>query len=195
MNSKSMSPQESLELIGQIIEEARCRISENGFLFFLWGALLAFCGIAQFALLHSPWKAYNYYPYLLTIPGFLYSWYYSVKRAPSRKWRANLVAKTISWTWTILGSNMMFMGFFYYSILKDALIPTLLLLTAIGVIITGLLIARRSLFYSGLVVNIIALGSYFVSLEYQPLLMAVSYIFALLIPGWKSMRYTKYSSR
>lgn len=194
MNSKSMSPQESLELISQIIEEARCRISENGFLFFLWGAILAFCGIVQFALLHSPWKAYNYYPYLLTIPGFLYSWYYSVKKAPSRNWKANIVGKTISWTWIVLGSNMMLLGFFYYSVLKNTLIPYLLLLTAIGVIVTGLLLAKRELFYLGLAVNGIALLSFFAPLTYQPLLMAVSYIFALLIPGWKSMQYAKHSS-
>jgi len=189
-----MSPQESLELIGQIIEEARCRISENGFLFFLWGLILAFSGIAQYVLLQTPWKDYHYYPYLLTVPGFLYTWYYSVKRAPSRKWKANLVGKTISWTWTILGSNMMLLGFLYSSLLRDTLIPYLLLLTAVGVIITGLLLAKRGLFFLGIAVNVIALISFFVPLSYQPLLMAASYIFALLIPGWKSMQYAKHTS-
>ena len=51
MQSENFSPKDSLLLIDNMINQAKNRFSENGFLYLLWGWLVFFCSIAHFILL------------------------------------------------------------------------------------------------------------------------------------------------
>lgn len=51
MQSENFSPKESLLLIDSMINQAKNRFSENGFLYLLWGWLVLICSIAHFVML------------------------------------------------------------------------------------------------------------------------------------------------
>lgn len=51
MQPENFSPKDSLQLIDQMINQAKNRFSENGFLYLLWGWLILFCSIGHFVLL------------------------------------------------------------------------------------------------------------------------------------------------
>ena len=52
---ENLSPKDSLEIINKMINQAKNRFSENGFLYLLWGWVIFFCSIGHFILLKLNW--------------------------------------------------------------------------------------------------------------------------------------------
>ena len=48
MQTENLSAEKSLELITEVIAQARKKFEENGFIFMFWGALIAIAAIGQF---------------------------------------------------------------------------------------------------------------------------------------------------
>ncbi|MEL6811628.1 MAG: hypothetical protein AAFP76_09860, partial [Bacteroidota bacterium] len=76
MQSKKFNAQESLELISQIIEEAKSRFEENGFIYLFWGVLIGVAAFSQYALIQNKMYLSSWYPYLLVPFGVLFSVFY-----------------------------------------------------------------------------------------------------------------------
>lgn len=55
MQSDDFSPKESMLLIESMINQAKNRISENGFLYILWGWVIFLCAIVHFLSLKFNW--------------------------------------------------------------------------------------------------------------------------------------------
>ena len=51
MQPENFSPKDSLALIDQMINQARNRVTENGFLYLLWGWIILFCSVGHFAMI------------------------------------------------------------------------------------------------------------------------------------------------
>ena len=51
MQPENFSPKDSLALIDQMINQARNRITENGFQYLLWGWVILFCSVGHFVLI------------------------------------------------------------------------------------------------------------------------------------------------
>ncbi len=111
MKTDKLSPEESLELITQVITQARNKFEENGFIYMFWGALIAITSISQFIFLKNEYYTISWYPYLLMPIGAIYSTvYYSKKK---RKSKQNLISKIVSALWIVLSINMMILGFLF----------------------------------------------------------------------------------
>jgi len=181
MKTDELSPEKSLELITQVINEARSKFEENGFIYMFWGALNAIASISQFVLLKNEYYDINWYPYLLMPIGAIYTgFYFSKKQGKSRQ---NQISKIISALWIVLSINIMILGFIFGATLKESLIPVILILLSVGVIVSGISIKSRLLLYSGILINISAFISFKLDWIYHPLLMGIVSIIALLIPG------------
>ena len=50
METDKLSPEKSLELITQVITQARNKFEENGFIYMFWGALIAIASIEAMAI-------------------------------------------------------------------------------------------------------------------------------------------------
>jgi hypothetical protein len=192
MENLNLSPEKSFKLINQIINQARNKFEENGFIYMFWGLLMAITSLSQFILLRNEYYAINWYPYILMPIGSIYTGFYFSKRKGKSK--QNLISKIVSITWIVLAFNLLILGAVLGSYLKQNLIPIILILLAIGVIVSGTSVKSRLLIYSGILINISAFVCFYIDWIYQPLLMSIVSILAFFIPGLLLMiKYKKNS--
>ena len=181
MQTDKLSPEKSLELITQVITQARNKFEENGFIHLFWGTLIAITSISQFVLLKNEYYDINWYPYLLMPIGSIYSAIYFSKR--KRKSKQNLISKIVSALWIVISINIMILGFLFANNLKENLIPIILILLSIGTIVSGISIKSKLLLYSGIFIGLSAFSCFYLEWIYHPLLMGIVSIIAILIPG------------
>jgi len=181
METDKLSPEKSLELITQVITQARNKFEENGFIYMFWGALITIASISQFVLLKNEYYTISWYPYLLMPIGAIYSTIYFSKK--KRKNKQNLISKIVSTLWIVLSINMMFLGFLFANHLKENLIPIILILLSVGTIVSGISIKSKLLLYSGIFIGLLAFLGFYLERIYHPLLMGIISIVAILIPG------------
>ncbi len=192
MENLNLSPEKSFKLINQIINQARNKFEENGFIYMFWGLLMAITSLSQFILLKNEYYDINWYPYILMPIGSIYTGFYFSKRKGKSK--QNLISKIVSITWIVLAFNLLILGAVLGSYLKQNLIPIILILLAIGVIVSGTSVKSRLLIYSGILINISAFVCFYIDWIYQPLLMSIVSILAFFIPGLLLMiKYKKNS--
>ena len=180
MDSKPLTPEQSLELITQVIGEAKNKFEENGVIYSMWGAMLAGAALFQYAMLKNDQAEISYYGYLLLPLGSLFSWYYYTKK---RTGKQNQVSKNVSISWGIISFNLLVLGFFFNAVLQDNLTPVLLILMGIGTAISGSLIRSQLILIAGLLLNISGLICFQLDWINHPLLLGVSAILFILVPG------------
>jgi hypothetical protein len=181
METDKLSHEKSFELITQVINHARNKFEENGFIYMFWGLLIAIASISQFILLKNEYFDINWYPYLLMPMGSIYSGYYFSKKKGKNK--RNQISKIISFIWIAISVNVMILGFVFAPILKQNLIPLLIILLSIGVIVSGVSVKSKLLLFSGIFINLSAFICFKIDWIYQPLLMGIVSIIAIFIPG------------
>lgn len=191
MKTENFSPQESLDLITQVIHEARNKFSEDGVIYTMWGALLIIASTAQFFLLENGFTYTHFYPYFLMPFGGIISWWYYKKKAASVS-SPNQMSKLTSVVWTACSFNMFVLGFALHSVLLTNLTPVILILLGIALTLSGVIIKSNLLLFSGLFTNITAIVSFFIDWQYHPLVTALVALVAIFIPGLILMnRYKK----
>ncbi len=181
MKTEKLTPEKSFELISQVITQARNKFEENGFIYIFWGVLIAISSISQFILLKKEYYDISWYPYLLMPVGSIYSGFYFSKK--QKKGKQNQISMIISALWIVLSINIMIFGFIFGAILKDSLIPIILILLSIGVMVSGTSIKSKLLLFSGIIINISAFLCFKLDWIYHPLLMGIVSIVTILIPG------------
>ena len=181
MELDKLSPEQSLELISQVITQARNKFEENGFIYIFWGTLIAISSISQFVLLKNGYYNINWYPHLLMPIGAIYSAIYFSKK--KRKRTQNLIGKILSALWIVLSINMMILGFIFVNNLKENLIPVIIILLSIGIVVSGTSIKSKLLIYSGFFISLSAFICFYLEWTYHPLLLGIVSIIAILTPG------------
>ena len=180
METQNLTAEKSLEIITQVIRESKKKFEENGFIYILWGILLFITSISQFVLLKNEYYSINYYPYFLMPIGAIYTGYYFSKK---EKNKYNQISKIVSASWVVISLNIMILGFLFSPILKENLIPIILIFLGVGTTISAGLIKSKLILFSGILINI----SGFICLKlewiYHSLLMGIVSIIAILLPG------------
>lgn len=182
MEDKEITPSESLALIANVILEAKSRFKDNGFSFIFLGLCSFFSSFGQFVLLKLEYYQINYYPYfIMPIAGVVTYFYYKKKRKVAKS--KNIIGTLLSVLGAILGFNLMIAGFFFWAKFGIALIPFMLILFSIWSVLTGVLIKNRVFLIPGIVINIIAFLSFYISIEYHPLILSIVSLIGIVIPG------------
>lgn len=180
MENQKLTPEKSFEIITQVISEAKSKFEENGFIYAFWGLLGTIASLSQFILLKNGYYNINYYPYFLMLLGAIYSAYYIYKKGRGRQ---NQISKLVSFSWIALTLNVFILGFLLAGILKQQLIPVILILVGIGTIVSGNAIKSKLIIYSGVIINLAGLICFRIEWIYQPLLLGIVSAIAILIPG------------
>ena len=176
-----MSPQESIQLIGQVIEEAKTRFRENGFIYVFWGLFISVIALAQFVLLYNEFYAISWYPYLAVPFGMVFTLLYYRKKKKRRT--TNQISTIIGSTWIVLAINKMILGFFFAPTLGENLSPVILILLAIGILVSGIALKSNILIISSFCINIAGILCFYVDWLYQPLVLSASSFLAVMLPG------------
>lgn len=184
MQSDNFSPKESLQLIDSMINQAKNRFSDNGFLYLLWGWLILFCSIGHFILLKlNLFK----HPEIIWISCWLVAIYqiiYLVRRGKKvtvKTYSENI----IGYVWMTFGITMGVASFIMAKTQNWDLINSLaLMLYGIPTFLSGVVMRFKALKIGGIICWSLAVVSVFIQPAYILLLLAVAVIAAWIIPGY-----------
>jgi hypothetical protein len=182
MGKTNLTPEQSLLLISKTIEETKERFKENGHIFIFWGCLTVIVFGSQLMLSLLEYYKIAWYPVFLFPLGGIYMLYIWVKEKKQNKPKTIIgnILGNLGW---VFGLNLMLMGFFFSNKLGEALAPVFLILFALFIIACGLTIKFRPLTIGGLLMNLIALGSFFFATDYHGFSMILGAVVGLIIPG------------
>ncbi len=179
---KSLSPQESLQIITDVIALTKENIRQNSFPFLLWGWLIAIASFSFF-LLHQ-YTAFHYYflPFpVLALAGVIVTITY---------YRKNVSSSTVSYLssflykmWLVLGISFFAVVFINISQNHPPFTYTLIV-AATGTLASGLVMKFQPLIIGGILFFMTAIASVFIADDYKVLLHGVAIIFGYLVPGY-----------
>lgn len=179
-----MTEKESMELITSMINKAKNRFSENGFLYLIWGWVILICCITQFVADHFFNYANAYYVWFLTWIVVIYQMIYLNKRKKSKKTKT-YTDEINSFIWITFFICIMLLFFICIQFEKYEMInPMLLVLYGMPIFLSGIIIKFRPLAIGGICCWILAFISPFIGFEYQLLLIAAAIIAGWIIPGY-----------
>ncbi len=183
------SPQQSLQLIDSMINRAKDKFAEDGYMYLVWGWMVFICSLLQFLLLHVFKYPFHYIVWFATIPVFVYQYYYISKK------HKHQIVKTytdyiIGYVWITFSIVMVLLGFLigflttgeYYT----HIIHILLAVYGMPVFLTGVIVRFKPLIIGGIACWILCIISTFIkNYDYQFLLIPLAMLIAWIIPGYK----------
>ncbi len=180
---KRITPEESLLIIANTIEETKRRFEENGYILILWGLLIFVVTLSQYILIQAGLAYRTGLPPLLYPPLgtliFIYAWRRH-KKNDAPKTVAGRILGAMGWT---LGGNLMILGFFFWNRIGATPIPVFLILIAMFIIVTGFFIKFAPLVIGGILCNLLGFATFYLDWQYHPLVMSTASVISLIIPG------------
>ena len=179
---KQLSNQESLAIISEMISRAKREAAGDGsFQFLLWGSIVAFCNLAQYALDRLGYEQ-PYIVWLATIPAVVWSFVHEVqkKRKSRVKSHLNRIIGQL-WLGVFVGIAIILA---FMSTLSYNHNPVILVLAALGVFCTGSMIKDPIVRLGGLVLAAGAVIGFMVPMSEQCLVAGIAFIFGYLGPGF-----------
>ena len=195
MPQAELSPQESLLLIDSMINKARNRFTENGFMYLLWGWLIFACAVLHFILVK-----FDIVPHPEIIWGS--TWlvvifqviYFSRKKKKEKiKTYSDGIMNGI---WVSFGMCMFILIFILsrYNV-WPMVFPLILMMYGIPTFLSGTAMQFNPLKIGGIICWVLAVVATFVPPLYVLLLLALAVIAAWIIPGYiMRSRYNKQNS-
>ena len=180
MENNKQSLEQKLEFITQVIKEAKSQYEENGFIYMLWGILIAITSISQYILLINEYYSIHYYPFFIIPLGTIYTIYYYSRK---EKMKHNIITRIVSYTWLFISLNLIVLGFLFAATLKVNLSPIMLIILSIGMILSGISIRSRLIIGSGIIINITGYILFKLDWIYHPLVVGIVSLITFVIPG------------
>ncbi|HPF51515.1 MAG TPA: hypothetical protein PK335_08060 [Draconibacterium sp.] len=185
MENSTLTPEESLLLISKTIEETKQRFKENGHIIILWGVIIFAVFASQYIFSVIGW--YKKFDIIWTTALFplaaIYTFIYIRKNINKRNLPKTFLTRvigTLGWT---MGANFMALGLFFSNQLGDAMAPVFIILLAFSMIVTGASIKFKPLFIGGILLNLIGLGTFFISKDYHGFSLMLGSVVGLIVPG------------
>ena len=180
-----LSGQESLQLITNMINKAKCDFVETGISALMWGSVITFCALVQFAsyFYHIPGAGYVW---LLTDFAVIPQIIIAVRESKKRRFKTH-EADAMSGIW-ISFAIMMVLYSFYVSAVQvpyDNLHPVTIFLVVYGspTFATGITRHFTPMIIGGIACWLLAIASFFSIYPYDMLYYVAAAQLAWFIPG------------
>lgn len=180
LEKEDFTPEIAFQTIQQVVNEAKLKFEENGFIYMFWGALVSVAASTQFVLLKMEQYQINWYPYFLMPIGGVISYFYYAKKD---KTKSNHISRIILTSWSAISANLMILGFFFAPLIGAYLVPILLIIIGIGIILSASSINSRMLLVSGMLINLTGFIGFGIEWIYHSLLLGVVALLAIFVPG------------
>ncbi|MEO6949623.1 MAG: hypothetical protein ABI123_08345 [Ginsengibacter sp.] len=186
-----MSERESMELITSMINKAKNRFSENGFLYLLWGWVIFICCLGQFIMLYIFQNENAYYIWYLSWLAVVFQIFYLRK---TRKYRR---AKTYTdeigrYVWVVF---LICITLLVVIMIKSGNInsinPVILVMYGMPLFLSGIILRFRPLIVGSICCWALSFLSLFTGYNFQLLLVAAAILFGWIIPGYLLQRRYK----
>ena len=184
MEEKTITERESLELITSMINKAKSQVSENGFLYIIWGWVIFICCMVQLVSDHFLHYQNSSYIWLSTYLVLIFQIIYLVRKKKSDRTKT-YTEELNGFVWISFAIGAVLMVFICTRLeAPQLLLPLLLIFYGFPTFLSGAVLKFKPLMIGGICCWILAFISTFVRIEFQMALVAVAVIAAWLIPGY-----------
>ena len=182
MDEKSISPQESLQIITGMISKAKMNFARGGsFYFLLWGTVIALANFGHFGLIMFSKFDHPYIVWLLVIPAVGITIWYSMRKKANATVRSSFDRIYGKLWWAIFIAILVVLVFM--SELDYHTTPVILLFSAVGTYVTGEVLNFRPLVFGGVTLAFMSILAFMVPTAYQFLIAGIAMCLGYLIPG------------
>jgi hypothetical protein len=173
-----MSPEKSLEIITQMINESKETYKHHSFYFLLWGWLMISAALTEYYLLNIDYQ-FHFLPWIVfSVLGGIVS---GLKGAKDKKRISTFADKVISYTWIGFVITMIIT---LIAVVPSNPNPFVLLLVGLATFITGGVTQFKGFVVGGIIFWVAATVSF--QLEVQPSLLvyALAMFLGYIVPGY-----------
>jgi hypothetical protein len=181
-NEKSLTPEESLSMISDMIFLAKKSILDKGFHYLLWGWLVLFASLADYFLLKFEIYNYHYFGwFIMPLIGLPISFWYNLKHYSNSKSHLGTIINYLWLGFLVTGILIFIMG-----MAKDpqSILQNFLLIGGFALFVSGSIIRFRPLNLGGIVYWLAALACVFSPYPEQLLINAYAALHGSIIPGY-----------
>ncbi len=192
-----LSHLEGLEIIQSMINRAKDKFSENGFLYLLWGWIVFSCSIIHFVLMNytevkKPELVWTTCWLVVIVQSF-----YLAKKKKKQQVRT-YTDDIVGYVWLAFVVSMFLMGFLFGAVLGDEyyrmVSPGFLVLYGIPTFLSGIILRFKPLIIGGISCWLLSVLVIFVDFSYQMLFLSAAMLIAWIIPGYMlRSKYKKFN--
>lgn len=183
---EQFNPQQSLQLIEGMINKAKNRFAENGFLYLLWGWVIFICSTGHFLLLKFPIKVIKQPEmiWMLTWLAVIFQIIYLSKKS-KQETAKTYTDEIIIFIWVTFGVCLGIATFLTgRNDTWQSMYQIILMLYGIPTFLSGIVMQFKPLKIGGISCWALAIVSSFVGSLYTLLLLAAAVVVAWIIPGY-----------
>ncbi len=186
MKTEELSNQERLELISDMIKQAKSHLVKTGgsSQLLLWGWVVSLANLGHFVLdiigFYAP-----YITWLLVIPATIYSVYLGTKHAGGRV--KSHLHSMYGHVWLSIGV-LIFTSVLFMDKMSFNHNPVIMMSGAAGMYITGRLLQYKPVVWGSIVLFVAALIEWQIPISYQYLVSAIAVFIGYLVPGYMLRR-------
>jgi hypothetical protein len=184
MKEEQLSPQQSLQLIRDMIDRTQKNFSDNRFYFLLWGWITFIACTGQFVLKNLWQYEKHYLVWLLLIPAVIMTVWKGRKEQKKTKVKT-YIDESMKILWMGMG-----ISFFVLSMILaklgwgTSIFPFFIMLYGLGTFISGQILRFRPLVWGGILAWMLAIGAAYVYYDYQMLFGAAAILVSYIIPAY-----------
>jgi membrane-associated HD superfamily phosphohydrolase len=188
---KTMTPEESLEIIRKTILHSRKNLREGSFYYLLWGWIVIFGCLSNYVLI---WYAHRKELYEALYIRSMISWGIFVfagvciqlihfYRSARKEMVQTHIDRFLLILWSATGAVMIFMVFFCY---KQSNYPTsyLLIIAALATFVSGMAVKYRPLVAGGIIFALASVPCIYLDGQEQLLVFAGAMVLGYMVPGY-----------
>lgn len=177
----SLSAQQSLDLITNMIDQAKGNLRNQSFYFLFWGWVIVTANLGGYLLYKIEYPA-PYVIWLIVIPGWLISIAYGYKQRKSARSKTHIDKINIAlWiSYGVFATTIPFLGQW----INYQINPIILLVGGITTFTSGIVLRFRPLHIGGIIIFASGIISFFVNKELQLLVGATAVALGYLVPGY-----------
>lgn len=184
MAEEKFSPEQSLQLIQSMISKTKQDLSENGIYFLVWGWLTFIACTGQFVLKNMLHYEKHYLVWSVIIIGIIFSIYQGRKEEKTKKAKT-YVGESMSYLWGGMAISFFVLGMILTRLgWGTAVFPFFIMMYGLGTFVSGNFLKFRPLVLGGMAAWALAIGSTFVSYDYQMLFGAAAILISYIIPAY-----------
>jgi len=175
------SNQENLDLIANMIRTAQRRFYDDSPYYILWGFTVFFASIIQYILILMSYTQ-NGIVWLILIPIALIVQFLIFKNQKKHEKSKTHIENLMISMWIAFGITLFVILTFSFK-LKENTFPIILCLYALSTFVSGSAFKIKAFIWGAIICWVLAIVSFFLSINIQLLLLAAGVLFAFIIPG------------
>ena len=180
-NDEKLDPAKSLDIISEMIHQAKGNVRNNAIHFLLWGWVVAIANFGMYALIQVNYKA-PYIVWLITIPAAFLSLYVGFRQGKNSRVTTHL-GQIYMWLWISFGI-VIFTIVAFGARIGYQFNSIILLITSIPTFLSGISLRFKPLMIGGVLFWLFGILSFMVDYNTQLLVGGVAIICGYLIPGY-----------